>query len=560
MNKEQSLALWRQGRDAWNAWAKAMLDRRAEMERDGTWASHRDIYVRERSRNGATDRWMQQAAADFEGQVFNEKTSFAGFLFPGLATFEEAAFRRGTWFDRAMFSGDAVFIGTTFSGDVVFDNAAFSGNARFENAIFIGNAGFTSATFGHVCFICSRFSEFTWFIRATINRTVLFTNSRFDGSVWFDEAAFSGNAWFDDAVFGADAKFPRVTFSADASFLRTMFGGLASFTGATFSGKALFEAATFDGDAWFNRLMFSESARFHGAKFKAAGRFAQASFKAYTTFYQGQFCGLADFSAVQVERTFTMQGAAFAEVPDFIQAHFAEAPRLDNVSIPEVGGVARLFLPMLRGVDPNPDLSSRYRALKRLAIQAHDQARELDYSANELKAQRGHPDSPLLCPLNLLRKDKDGRRLPVWPGGMHGTMRFWFGLGYEVLSNFGRSIALPLFWWVLATATFARAYLGQAISADRCASGEGTPWSAALGLSIRKALPFAGIASSEKLNQIYACLYGIHGESARLAVLPDRFTPVIPDAVDYLGMVQLVFSILLLFLFLLAVRSHFRIR
>ena len=43
MNKEQSLALWRQGRDAWNAWATAMLDRRAEMERDGTRASRRRI-------------------------------------------------------------------------------------------------------------------------------------------------------------------------------------------------------------------------------------------------------------------------------------------------------------------------------------------------------------------------------------------------------------------------------------------------------------------------------------------------------------------------------------
>ena len=35
---------------------------------------------------------------------------------------------------------------------------------------------------------------------------------------------------------------------------------------------------------------------------------------------------------------------------------------------------------------------------------------------------------------------------------------------------------------------------------------------------------------------------------------------MIPDAVDYLGMVQLVLSLLLLFLFLLAVRGHFRIR
>ena len=109
----------------------------------------------------------------------------------------------------------------------------------------------------------------------------------------------------------------------------------------------------------------------------------------------------------------------------------------------------------------------------------------------------------------------------------------------------------------MASAGFAWGYLDHAGFPDRCAAGAGadTPWSAALGLSIRKALPFAGIASSEKLNQIYACLYGVHD-----GIEPGRITPIIPDAVDYLGMVQLVLSLLLLFLFLLAVRNHFRIR
>ena len=99
-----------------------------------------------------------------------------------------------------------------------------------------------------------------------------------------------------------------------------------------------------------------------------------------------------------------------------------------------------------------------------------------------------------------------------------------------------------------------------AVAPPACLAGPGDPWSAALELSIRKALPFAGVGSTEKLNQIYACLYGIHGETAPVAELPASFTPVIPDAVDYLGIAQLLLSLLLLFLFLLSVRSHFRIR
>ena len=168
----------------------------------------------------------------------------------------------------------------------------------------------------------------------------------------------------------------------------------------------------------------------------------------------------------------------------------------------------------------------------------------------------------LPCLLNLLRKDEKGNRLKIWPGGMRGSVRSWFGLAYEVLSDFGRSIILPLIWLVLSTAGFAWAYLAArgVPSGTACLVGSGEPWIKALGLSIRKALPFAGVVSSEKLNEIYACLYGIHGATAAAVDLPDRFTPIIPDAVDFLGIAQLLLSLALIFLFLLAVRNHFRIR
>jgi hypothetical protein len=73
-------------------------------------------------------------------------------------------------------------------------------------------------------------------------------------------------------------------------------------------------------------------------------------------------------------------------------------------------------------------------------------------------------------------------------------------------------------------------------------------------------MPFAGVASAEKLNQIYACLYGIHGTCCSGAPLPEKFTPVIPDVVDFIGIGQLLLSLVLIFLFLLALRNHFRIR
>ncbi|MEZ5852174.1 MAG: hypothetical protein R3D68_16180 [Hyphomicrobiaceae bacterium] len=72
---------------------------------------------------------------------------------------------------------------------------------------------------------------------------------------------------------------------------------------------------------------------------------------------------------------------------------------------------------------------------------------------------------------------------------------------------------------------------------------------------------FAGLDSTDKLNQLYACLYGLFpAEKIKVGELPDQFTPVIPDAASLLGLAQLLFSAAMLFLFLLAIRNHFRIR
>ena len=79
---------------------------------------------------------------------------------------------------------------------------------------------------------------------------------------------------------------------------------------------------------------------------------------------------------------------------------------------------------------------------------------------------------------------------------------------------------------------------------------------AALTLSIQKGLLVAGVVPRAKLNQIYACLYGVHPADATYGPL----SPKIPDAVTALGFLQYPLSAILIFLFLLAIRNHFRIK
>ena len=85
-------------------------------------------------------------------------------------------------------------------------------------------------------------------------------------------------------------------------------------------------------------------------------------------------------------------------------------------------------------------------------------------------------------------------------------------------------------------------------------------------LAFAKGLVFTGLVGGARTNQTYACLYGVYDELPREQrpyppeVLPDNFTPIVPTVVSDWAVLQLILSLTLITLFLLAVRNHFRIR
>ena len=96
-----------------------------------------------------------------------------------------------------------------------------------------------------------------------------------------------------------------------------------------------------------------------------------------------------------------------------------------------------------------------------------------------------------------------------------------------------------------------------------CVAADDDPLWAAFGLSLRNGLLFPAFASTAKQNQIYRCLYGVEGregEDALAAKLRARLLPKVPNGIAFLGLVQNLFSAVLIFLLLLAVRNHFRIK
>ena len=389
MDKNESIALYRQGKDAWNAWAMEVLDRRD----DGM-------------------RWEKEALACFIGHEFMENEDFHEFVFPGMALFNNVRFLGDTGFHVAQFKGPAHFDGAKFEGAVLFDRVIFEDDA--------------------------------WFAESTVGSSASFKQAIFKREAWFHKMSFGSIACFERAVFQSYTDFSRVTFRTDADFL-----------------------------------------------------------------------------AVQARSAFMMFETNFSFVPNFEQASFMEAPRLDDINIHD----PRKHLPtfswvriktLFRG---NRENEVRWRSLKRLALQGHNHLGVQQFFREELLVRRGVTDKYWQAP-------------------------FWLGLFYQCVSDFGRSFGRPLLCWVVGLLTFAMLYnhLGNGTE-----FGE---WRAAFGLSLHHGL--ASLSGfGDKLLDWYARLYGGQARCVR---------PTIPDGVSFLGVFQSMFSAVMIFLFLLALRNRFRIR
>jgi hypothetical protein len=435
MNRDETVELFLKGREAWNAWANALLAERKAMEDADTWKSRRDFrWEPEIGDTPETQAWLDKASVSFSRCLF---------LVRGVEGTKETA-----------------------------------GESKKEDE-------------EHEPPVKS--------IQLEVGGTIDFSGFVFPGDTNFGSATFSGYAYFGSATFS----------------------GYADFRSATFSGNAYFESATFNGNATF----------------------ALANFRQHATFAASRFEAEASFNAISGERGFDMAHAVFEAVPDFIQAHFAEAPRLDNLKVhgrwmkrharpasqeaeePQAGELAeepeedtcepkwrarwqavqrrarRSVATGWRAVrregrylggrlrtkparvakgawrrlwEDHADLPASWRALKRLAIQGHDSERELEFHARELQSQRletDWPHPPLLF-----------WRAPAWVG----FLRFWFGFLYGLLSDFGRSIFRPFVLWWLTIAVFAMYFLaGQPDVAPRWQAGAGQGAGASVAAYVR---------------------------------------------------------------------------
>lgn len=655
MSALQRRTLWRQGRNAWEAWSRGVLEKKKALEESGLWAV--DWFGE--GRNPETRAWLNEAAADFSGVEFGEQDGdFSGFLFPGPVRFDGARFEQADFarvlfaanvsFDGAQFRRDATFAGASFRGFSTFDDASFASEANFDGALFIkenngplspsasfrrtvfrrkadfrasrftGNGDFRNAQFaesarfdeaelgGEGQFAASLFAGLVSFCKTLFVVRSDFSGARFAGDVRFGEARFGGIACFDAARFGGEAsfrnaqfagegEFTRAQFGADAKFDGVRFGRRANFEGVRFERKISFKAVRFEADGLFCAAHFAGDALFAEAVFLEDALFAAAHFAGPACFFRCAFARDANFQAMTASAAFVLAEARFSRAPAFHEASFRDPPRLDNLAIADPLRRFRRWRKLGRKdprplvmrwmkVAQDPDMSFRYRRLRRLATDASDHRSEQDFFAEELRCRR------------FWHERAFGK----------GCARFWLAWVYGGVSDFGRSMLRPFLAWTASVIAFALFYLklGEAggrargapvdvaahpgfpgwppqpvawdqalhwlgefrswsweatlwgadrlslpFAASACAEGESDAVGEAFYLSLKNALVMPQWENDHIAQRVYGCLYGVRDGG-----------PVTPLASSLASLSQMVMSVALIFLFVLALRNLLKVK
>lgn len=220
------------------------------------------------------------------------------------------------------------------------------------------------------------------------------------------------------------------------------------------------------------------------------------------------------------------------------------------------------------------DVTARFRRLRKLARDAGDGDRELDFHAQELKSRRFWLDKPF---------------------ERASAARFWLGLGYEKVSDYGRSVARPLLAWAIVAVLASLAYgalarstapatpperkvaydtwlepLAPLLPPAEChpsylasldARGRADPPSPAAQaayLSLKNALVFIDWDRAEVAGRVFGCLYGVSKNDDKQATSP--LSPDIPTGLSFIATTQSILSVILIFLALLGVRNLLKIR
>lgn len=388
------------------------------------------------------------------------------------------------WDDVRINDTRANFNGVSFPSNFIFSRVANVLNAVFNRATFGDGVGFTETTLGNN----------TEFVGATFVDTAYFTGTTFGNYCLINGATFGGLARFKGARFGDRTNFIGVTFGDGVIFTGATFGDDTHFDSTTFSGPTHFDGTAFKRRVGFAKSTFHNLADFSEDKEKSTELkfkhvdFSEATFRGPCSFVNRDFASDANFNGAVFKDLVEFHGCTFHPGMSFHQTKFLKT----------------------KGTNDNATeaLERSYRTLKLEMEKLRARNEEADFFAREIECRRQ-------------------RKSVHWFERIAAT-------AYKHLSDYGRSVDLPLIWLLILTYAAHYLYLGVAIIT--CNPGPGARLAFTLEQMFR---PF--YVWSKSLPGTGNCLVESN-----------------PLIIPILASLQSVATLTLLALFLLALRRRFK--
>lgn len=280
------------------------------------------------------------------------------------------------------------------------------------------------------------------FYRATFCEATTFADAAFLADAIFDNATFLGNANFARTTFLGDANFDRATFSGDANFERATFFRHSDFGSATFSGNVNFWNASFRDSALFSNAQLATTGNF-GTQFARAPNFVGARLHPSVSFHGIKISGL-EKSGRSAQAVWllclgvTIFGVwAYQTFEGSIGGWFGLAALVVGAYMLWVWTVASGF-----ALGVGSEEANNAAALAKISAENRNHLDEARFFRHQLKAQR------LDGGVGLFR----ARPITYWFGRPAEKA---LGLSYEIISDYGLSFIRPLICLLVVTITSA---------------------------------------------------------------------------------------------------------
>ncbi|WP_240006265.1 hypothetical protein [Pseudaquidulcibacter saccharophilus] len=421
-----------------------------------------------------------------------------------------------------------------------FDFSSLESIPNFSHFNFGEFANFKGAKFGKhiVSFVSCGFGNGTDFSESTSDEYISFSSSKFSSETKFNGVNYKSAIFENTSFQNIECHNSKIE---NANFKQAHIGGTGTFINCKFVATDFYICVLFN------------ATRFYKCHFVEAVNFVTfVAQKSLPKFQSCVFEKTLDISGRDLDCDFT--GSIFHSLPKLLRCENHSAANFHNVKLKITSG----SWPFIK-LDEKELIN--IRLLRKIAEETKNHDLERDLYIEERRVEQG---LSLLYNLNFLTKGENTiwEKLHCLFYKLPATLLIiFFSAAYGILSNYGRSIFLPAFWYFISFILFSghnNLFVFKKIWENRPKNIETNLVISpevynqiASSANLANHIPIVGqLALDSQMKRVLFCGY-IPNDSS--LCLP-------PSGYDVFLVFQNIFVGILIFLFGLAIRNYFKIK